>query len=75
MDYLQFVDLNPVRAKITTSIQSSDFTSAQHRIVDLKTAAEVLTPDAQDNRIEHGERAGWLAPIELREEYSAGSDQ
>ena len=28
-----------------------------------------------DNRVEHGERAGWLAPIELREECSVGSVQ
>ena len=33
--------------------------------MDLKTAEEVSTPEAQDNRIEHGERAGWLAPIPL----------
>ena len=58
------------------------------RIVDLKTAEEVSTPEeapssglsatfspgagekghddaAQDDRIEHGERAGWLASIPL----------
>ena len=33
--------------------------------MDLKTAEEVSTPEAQDNRVEHGERAGWLAPIPL----------
>ena len=54
-----------MRANIAVSPESSDFTSAQDRIVDLKTAEDVSTPDAQDNRIEHGERAGWMAPIPL----------
>ena len=39
--------------------------------VDLKTAEEVSTPEAQDNRIEHGERAGWLAPIPLEPKRQA----
>lgn len=31
----------------------------------MKAAADVSTPDAKDVRIEHGPRAGWLAPVEL----------
>ena len=60
-----------MRARIAVSPESSDFTSAQDRIADLKSADEVSTPDAQVNRIEHGERAGWLAPIPLEPKRQA----
>ena len=60
-----YVDLNPIRAGIAETPETSDFTSVQDRMADLKSAQAVSMADAQDVRIEHGEKAGWLAPVQL----------
>ena len=60
-----YVDLNPVRAGIAESLQTSDYTSVQDRMADVESANEVESTDAKDVRIEHGQRAGWLSPIPL----------
>ncbi len=62
---MAYVDLNPIRAGLALTPETSDFTSVQERILDRHSAAEVTTSDAQDQRIEHGENAGWLAPVTL----------
>ena len=63
---MAYVDLNPVRAGISDSVASSEFTSAKARLEDYRTAIRATRSDLQNYCLEHGEHAGWVSPIPLQ---------
>jgi REP element-mobilizing transposase RayT len=63
---MAYVDLNPIRARIAKTCDTSDFTSVQARMADRRSAEGIQQAAARHERTEHGPRAGWLAPIGLK---------
>jgi len=58
---MAYVDLNPIRAKLAATPETSQSTRVKERAA----ASDARSADAGDARVEHGERAGWLSPIAL----------
>jgi len=72
-----YVDLNPVRAALAESLETSDYTGAKDRIDDFKQRRGGAGGVMHDwERSPRRRRSGWLSPIEIDEQLDAtGPDQ
>ena len=63
-----YVDLNPIRAAMAETLETSEFTGARDRLEDLRERADhTRVTDHQWERSRDCPRSGWMSPVEIQE--------